>query len=210
MIYVYYSQNFHWLSEADIEKELKLLPCCIRLKNQRYKPLHKKQEHLIGVKLLQHGLKRLHLTSLAISQLRYDLNGRPSISSNVDFNISHTRNIAVCAINFHGKVGIDVEKIRNVDYASFNHYLCSAELESISNAHNPTLEFFKFWTAKESFVKFDGRGMKIPFLDIMVEKNSAFFNENRYVLQYLNIVKNYVIAVCSIQKEDIIVEEANL
>lgn len=65
----------------------------------------------------------------------------------VYFNVSHSRGVSVLAIS-HAPIGVDVEKVRPVDYKKFD--FIDAENEG---------DFFKKWTERESFVKFTGEGL---------------------------------------------------
>lgn len=98
-------------------------------------------------------------------------NGKPyAENADVNFNISHSGNIAVCAA--HDKpLGIDVEQIRNIDlkiakrvYTNDELYylfgFCPTEDDFyISPDDGMLLRFFELWTAKEAYLKYTGAGI---------------------------------------------------
>lgn len=97
--------------------------------------------------------------------------GKPyAIDLDVEFNISHSCDLVVCAID-NSPVGIDVEKIRPIDlnvakrfcnkeelFYLFGHEL--AEEDFIYTSETDILSrFFEIWTKKEAYGKFIGFGL---------------------------------------------------
>lgn len=96
--------------------------------------------------------------------------GKPGLSqehqSALTFNLSHTAGFAVCAIAQHRQVGIDVERIREMEDtpAIARRFFSPDEVAMIGRLHGPDrLErFFELWTLKEAYVKGLGRGLAVP------------------------------------------------
>ena len=79
-----------------------------------------------------------------------------------DFNISHSGDYAVLALS-DGRVGIDVEKIRPVDFKIAEACFHGKELESFNFDPDKRPEnFYRLWTLKESFIKAVGQGLSYP------------------------------------------------
>ncbi len=91
------------------------------------------------------------------------LNSKPEIYNNqgklsflagdVNFNISisHSDNLWVAMIG-ESKVGIDIEKYRELDYMALSkRFFSNDEYSLVSNGG--IKEFFRIWTAKEAFLK---------------------------------------------------------
>lgn len=90
---------------------------------------------------------------------------RPFLSE-IDFNVSHAGDWIIIAIAEKGRVGVDVEKIRQVEASVADICFTVDEKKIIFREENFDLEkFFDFWTLKESFLKADGRGLSFPLLD---------------------------------------------
>ena len=123
-------------------------------------------------------------TGLKNHMLEFSLNqyGKPLLLNDPDlhFNISHSGNLVVCALD-NKPVGIDVEIHKQVNLKIARRYFCQDENNFIIADMGKVIErFYKIWTMKESYVKWEGRGMSTPFdsfsvLDIM-RQNRMFFH----------------------------------
>lgn len=65
----------------------------------------------------------------------------------VHFNLSHSHGVTMLGIS-HAPIGVDIEKIRPIDYKKFD--FISADSED---------GFFEKWTERESYLKFTGEGL---------------------------------------------------
>ena len=110
--------------------------------------------------------KVLHLVSAYfkrkyVGEWTVSASGKP-VARNKYFNVSHCDG-AVVFVQADGDVGVDVERIREVD-AGLKKYVSSEdEFASISTDE----DFFDVWTAKESLVKAEGSGIKKKPKDIV-------------------------------------------
>lgn len=91
--------------------------------------------------------------------------GKPFLrQSDIQFNLSHSRQWAVLAVGLNCDLGIDVEStsdrrsILNIAQHYF-HPNEIADLEKMSDAAEQQDYFFRLWTLKESFVKGLGTGI---------------------------------------------------
>ena len=87
----------------------------------------------------------------------------------LQFNLSHTTGLVVCAVRLSGEVGVDVEDLtrRAADPALATNYFAPEEvalLESMPQDEQP-LRFLQLWTLKEAFIKAKGGGLSIPLKD---------------------------------------------
>lgn len=121
--------------------------------------------------LLRHALSR-HDGATAPDDWRMvsGPTGKPELASthesSLTFNLSHTVGFAVCAVAHRRHVGIDVERIRDMDDASAiaRRFFSPDEVTAIDGLRGPDrLErFFELWTLKEAYVKGLGRGLTLP------------------------------------------------
>ena len=114
----------------------------------------------------------------------------------VEFNISHSGNIVVCAVN--GKqIGIDIEQIRPIDITVAKR-ICTDEELLYLFAHIPIEEyfiytidseiltrFFELWTTKEAYGKCMGNGLEKIKVKINKEFVKTIFFDN-YVVSIYN------------------------
>jgi 4'-phosphopantetheinyl transferase len=94
--------------------------------------------------------------------------GKPILrdSSQIDFNASHSGQMALYAFTVGCELGIDVEQIRRLDDAEsiaarfFSTAEASELLSLTPEQRGPA--FFRCWTRKEAYVKAVGDGLAIP------------------------------------------------
>lgn len=96
----------------------------------------------------------------------------PSLDQQVDFNISHSDGLVLCAVSQIGKIGIDVESIvrPNITADMISFALSPREIQSVRTValrHLPFV-FLRYWTLKEAYVKAVGYGLSLPPSDIDV------------------------------------------
>lgn len=94
--------------------------------------------------------------------------GKPfAVGLSVEFNISHSENMVVCAVS-DKPIGIDIEEIRDVDMCVIEQ-ICTVDEKAyiMQSIDIPTsivfsselIRFFKVWTAKEAYFKCIGAGI---------------------------------------------------
>lgn len=126
------------------------------------KALHKKQLRKSVYTALSDGLKSYGI-DLSESSVSYNKYGKPFLkdSKNLDFNISHCRELAVCAIE-KTEVGVDAEDIRKLRPGVIRRAFSEKEKYILENSADSDQMFFRIWTLKESFVKALGIGISYP------------------------------------------------
>ena len=75
-----------------------------------------------------------------------------------DISLSHCSGLAVCAISFAGRVGIDAEIHQPIDPADFASVFDDAEMDVVLRALSPARMAIQLWTIKEAVLKADGKG----------------------------------------------------
>lgn len=119
-------------------------------------------------------------------------NGKPYVfgAPFVEVNLSHTRNAVAVALS-DKPVGVDIERIRNINMRIAEHVCSDIELSWLKESGaDQTLRFFDIWTKKEAFLKHTGTGLTHGLKNITVlgrpsPSLSTFFDND------------YVISVCS-------------
>lgn len=112
--------------------------------------------------LLRQALCHNGFNTVKLCDVQYNEVGRPFFpDSSFDFNISHTNTCAAVAFSKDCRVGIDVEKIEEIDVSDFTEYFTREQWEDIHTAKDMHKRFFHYWTLLESAVKADGRGLPL-------------------------------------------------
>ena len=89
-------------------------------------------------------------------------NGKPLLShgEGICFNISHSGDVAVCAVS-HADVGADVEEIKRFDARVAGRCFTAAEQAWLAGQADTARAFYRLWTRKESYMKCVGAGFSI-------------------------------------------------
>jgi len=93
------------------------------------------------------------------------------------FNISHTKNLIVCAVTLTDDIGCDVENTSrsNDVLAIAERYFSKEETTELFALpeEQQRNRFFDYWTLKESYIKAWGLGLAIPLADFSFSINDT-------------------------------------
>ena len=187
--------------------EEKLLPYLTKeeiIKSKDYKSEIAKINYLVSRAILNLALKDLLEKEIDDLTVKRDKNNKPYVESTLGlkFNISHTEGLVLLAF-FKREVGVDIEKI-NYKF-EFKDILenCFTK-DEITNIDNNIISFYRYWTAKEAYLKCDGIGLirNLKEIEIISYGNKVIEisdNKNNIIsrLQPLNYDGKYVGAICS-------------
>ena len=138
--------------------------------------------------------------------------GKPYIKeyTQFNFNISHSGNFVVCAID-NNPIGIDIEEVKYIEYEDIaKKFFTTNEFDYITknDLYSSLSRFYEIWTLKESYVKCCGQGLSIPLKSFSIEidqyKNIRVVTDGKhkdYIFKSVNMEINYKIAICSLSKE---------
>jgi 4'-phosphopantetheinyl transferase len=110
-------------------------------------------------------------------RFEYLTGGKPQLNADrnprgLQFNVSHSANMALIGVGSERRLGVDIEKIRDdVDTNSLAERFFSlrerAGLRALPD-HLRVQGFFACWTRKEAFLKATGDGLSFPLADFSV------------------------------------------
>ncbi|WP_434296521.1 4'-phosphopantetheinyl transferase family protein [Clostridium sporogenes] len=144
--------------------------------------------------------------------LRKNQYGKPYLIGypNFKFNISHSGNFVVCAID-NKSIGIDIEEVRNIEYEDIvKSFFSVSEFDYIikQDLNCQLSKFYEIWVLKESYIKCCGQGLTIPLksfsIDIEGYENIRVTINNEYKehkFKRFDIDLEYKMAVCSLNKK---------
>lgn len=98
----------------------------------------------------------------------YESRGKPILGdrfaeSGLLFNLSHSQNLALCAVNYTRQIGIDLEYLRPTsDLESLaKRFFLPREYELLRSLPDEQKQkiFFRYWTCKEAYLKATGDGI---------------------------------------------------
>lgn len=106
-------------------------------------------------------------------EFTYNAHGKPEIinSAKLQFNLSHSEDLALLAVGKGFPIGVDVEKYSARPYKGIAKSLFSdqeyEEFIKVPRALIPTI-FFHVWSQKEAFIKASGLGLSYPTKEFSV------------------------------------------
>lgn len=195
------------LQEKQLYNVLTYLPIEKQNKIRKFRKIEDVQKAIISDLLVRTNIiKKLGLKNENIL-LKKNHFGKPFLKDfdNFHFNVSHSDEWIVCAFN-DSSIGIDVEKIKQIDYKIAERFFSKQEYEALLDRESSQrlMFFYDLWTLKESYIKAIGIGLSIP-----LNSFSFIFSENGhikvttendygdYYFKQYNIDENYKMSVCS-------------
>jgi len=104
----------------------------------------------------------------------YEKYGKPKFKSqtNLNFNVSHSGDMAIIGFVYNYTIGVDVEKIKN-DFDTSEiaaNFFSQKEIEALQHIpkNEQYIAFYRCWTRKEAFVKAKGSGLSFPLDEFSV------------------------------------------
>lgn len=159
--------------------------------------------------------------------IRIDQNGKPYLLNNpIYFNLSHSHDMALLGVSFHGNIGVDIEFVNSkLDVMGIAERFFSSEefkqLQDIS-PENRHLHFYHCWSAKEAFLKAKGLGianhLKMFALDIqdlnkikIMLINQELKEFSAWFVQPLGVADGYIATLVStVKPNSVIIHEFDI
>jgi 4'-phosphopantetheinyl transferase len=89
--------------------------------------------------------------------------GKPELAGEtlLKFNLSHSKTVAVLAVDHSQPVGVDVEDVRPMEAEVAERHFSAAELADLRELQGETwlAGFYRCWTRKEAILKAEGVGL---------------------------------------------------
>ena len=167
------------LSSADLAERLfDLLDADERARAERYARPELRRRFVIA-----HGALRSVLgqaLNQAPQAIGFDYNawGKPRLADRADlvFNLSHSQDLALCALGPPGDLGVDVEylersrTLETLDLAQ--RFFAREEYEAIAllpTGRRRDQVFTRYWTRKEAYIKAKGLGLSLPLQSFCID-----------------------------------------
>ncbi|MGB7488273.1 MAG: 4'-phosphopantetheinyl transferase superfamily protein, partial [Phormidesmis sp.] len=94
-----------------------------------------------------------------------------------NFNVSHSGELALCALGNQHRVGIDIEKFKTIQRLDslMERCLSAQEQANVQAADKPAEAFLRRWTCKEAYLKAIGVGLSQSMKTVEVAMNPPRF-----------------------------------
>lgn len=181
--------NYLNVHEARIKHLYPLLSSEEKERSERFK-FYKHRKAFIASHGFMHNVLACYIDANAneieFTQTEF---GKPSIidiqnKANIQFNLSHSGNMAILAVCKQNAVGIDIEYAeRKVDWKGISkRFFTPNEQEQLSKLTEEEQReaFFQIWTRKEAHMKVTGQGLSLAptQFEVSVPPQAANFIEN--------------------------------
>lgn len=196
MINIQYSESGSPIPPHLFKEYLGRLAGSQAAKIERFHRWEDAQASLIGLLMIEEGFKKLGLPYTA-KDIRYTELGRPFVPGSVDFNVSHSGSIVVCAFSNVGKIGVDIELIQPINTSDFDAFFAREEIDKTRNEIDGNYWFYYYWTIKEAAVKLIGEGLHFPLSDVRIEDEHIKIGQSRYYFKTINISSAYMFNIVS-------------
>ena len=172
----------------------------IRFKKRKrinnYSNNERKKQAIVGEILLKELLEKYYNIKYNTCIIEESKSGKPYITNyNIYFNISHKDNLVVCAVSY-SNIGVDIEKIRDIDLNTINIFATTTEKKYILEKKEDILKrLFKIYTLKEAYLKMNGDSItNIKNIDISKIKKEKLtiktVNKNDYIISIIKKTDN--------------------
>ncbi|WP_267382733.1 4'-phosphopantetheinyl transferase family protein [Cyanobacterium sp. uoEpiScrs1] len=156
------------VSDSEVNRYFEILDREEKIKAKKFCFEEHQRRFIVARGALKIILSRYLNIPASTVEFTYSLRGKPKLTNKLggdklQFNLSHSHELAIYGVTYNHVIGVDLEYIRSVSEAKklAKRFFCSREYNHISLLTPPTLEktFFKLWTAKEAYLKAIGEGI---------------------------------------------------
>ncbi|WP_118952125.1 4'-phosphopantetheinyl transferase family protein [Taibaiella helva] len=201
-VHVFYTETSSEVGPEVYTRLLQSFPEKISTKIQKYTGEKERRQRTAGKGLLRYALKKLgRYPAVSLDDYGYTALHQPIlINSDIQFSISHSGNLVLCAlVEGEGeKVGIDVERLKPVKLELMKFYFDPDAWQEIVNAPDNTLAFYLHWTMREAAIKASGLSLEQMELSaITTEDNTILLRDELYYSRILSLRYDYVVCLAS-------------
>jgi 4'-phosphopantetheinyl transferase len=166
------------------------------------------RDHFSRCRSTLRALLAVYLT-IPAGEIRFDYSasGKPHLAAEqnrraLQFNVSHSGNMALIAFGNERHLGVDIERIRaDVDTTALAERFFSAReragLHTLPD-HLRVPAFYACWTRKEAFLKATGDGLSFPLADFSVATNPDLDPKLEEIKGDTEAAKNWFLADISV------------
>lgn len=139
-----------------------------------------------------------------IEQVKTGTHGKPYLEdTNFFFSLSHSGNYAVCGFS-DAPIGIDLQRMKETMPRHTSRILTDTERAYLAELPEGvrSLVFYRLWARKESLLKWDGRGLRLPMEHFSLIQDGilmdaiSFEGKKLYFREYPQLLPEYALCIC--------------
>ncbi len=188
--------NTHIMDDSCISKYLELLPAFMGREISKFKTLADKKAKILSRLMLRDSMTDASVSN-DLSNWNRDDNNKPFIKHWYSFNISHSQEFVVLAYTIEETIGIDIEKMEELEYFDLIKYFHSDEQLFIESREKPIENFYEIWVKKEALLKAVGTGLTESLCDFDCTDNNLSYRGQNWYLKEILINLDYKCYICS-------------
>jgi len=183
-------------SESSISYFAARLPKYLINDSKSYVHIRDRINFLTGRLMLKELLIEFDLP-MSLNEIQTTIYGKPYFENGKHFSISHTNGMVGLALDDQD-VGVDCEKMRQINVDQYRELFTDKEWAAIINAADTLDCFFDIWTKKESIAKADGRGFNIEMNSINIQDEDVYISgkPTSWKVNSRNINEVYKLSTC--------------
>jgi 4'-phosphopantetheinyl transferase len=204
LVHVLHTLNDQPLETVRLELLTRRLPSQMQSHLRRFRKWQDYQASLFGKLLLHDGLVNLFgMDAQVLGQVMLTEGLKPELpGSNIFFSIAHSGVMVVCAIG-QMPLGIDVEKVREMDKGALQEHL-----PALTGTSGTDQGFFEQWTAAEAVLKASGDGLRHSMNEITIDPEQwrATFKGHTWHLTPLSLHDGYRCCLATARRAVVVTE----
>lgn len=209
--YAYLSQDAH---EYLLKEYLPKFSMKFQERIRRYRRWQDAQLSLLGRILLSDAMEQMGEGSYWEKEMQFTQYDKPYFDkSTIQFNISHSGEMVVCAIGKDSAIGIDIERLAKIKVEDFASQMTANEWSRVNGAGNKLNAFYDYWTQKEAVIKTHGKGLSLPLKSFEITDNIARVEGEVFYLNEIQLDDKYKCYLglkyekCEIEVKEILVKD---
>lgn len=169
------------------------------------RPMHQ-QRFITARAILRQLLGQYLNVDPAVIQFSFGEHDKPALAgphaNSLQFNLSHSDDMAVYAFTRSGAIGIDIEKIQSENKSDIaERFFSPAEIAALATLapSEQAAGFFRLWSRKEAIIKANGKGLAQPLSSFSValdaQQETIHVDQQVWTLYPLAIQSEYAAAL---------------
>jgi len=192
MIYVFYIYLNEAQHEILLSEYVSHFPLAFQERLSKFRRWQDQQASLLGRILLEKGVRQLY--DCEFPKIVFGKYGKPLFQeSDIQFNISHSYQLVVCAITKHNAIGIDIEYQKPIYIQDFKFQMTENEWNWISTTEDSKTAFYEYWTKKEAVIKAVGKGFSadLKSFEVLGGTKQVFLEDSIWHLSEILVAPDY-------------------
>jgi 4'-phosphopantetheinyl transferase len=204
MIQVYYAYTAS-ITEIDLYNLVDPISQRMKFRIAGFKKEEDRLLMLASLFLLKQTLIKNSISAYKLEDLKLTDYGKPYFEgASFNFSISHSDGCAAVSFSTSSLVGLDIEKIKTVEFSDFKNIFPRDVWNDINASTDSKATFYHYWTLMESAIKADGRGLSlISNKQVNIIGRHAIIDGVRWYSEHHLFDPDFSCCITSSKQEDI-------